>query len=279
MDRVRRLHDCGPDIARRYHQQLDRLAKVLGDCNSLGKQRLLKFAENLFHLEVGFSDPGPLQSRGQHNNVGFIRVHTLKDPAQLAESVVVTDGDQDVSRTDAYSFSVDCLLMQKLEVLLHLVLGFGMLALVDAFGDVEDEEERYGEDDACDRRDALGEQVDDGGRKQNQMHRGQAEWNLHSADPDVGRHLPAALAGELETQHQHSKAVEGETPDHAEGVRFTQGIDISPAGQDREQLQRYNQVDDAIAGTETPMRLAEPIGEHTVFRDSVQHSIRTDDGS
>src|SRR5438094_1570547 len=118
--------------------------------------------------------------------------------------------------------------MQKLEMFLHLVLGFRMLSFVDALGDVEDEEESYCEDDTGDGGNALGEKIDDGRREQHQMNRGQTERNLNTEILGGNRwwHLPAALAGEFEAQHQHRQAVEGEAPDHAERIRFAQGVDI-----------------------------------------------------
>ena len=99
-----------------------------------------------------------------------------------------------------------------------------------------------------------------------------------AGDLDVGRNLPAALAFVLDAQHQHGEAVEGEAPDHAECVGLAQQIHIAAADQDGEQLEHYNQIDDAIGGAESRMRLPEPVGENAIFRDAVEHAIGADDG-
>ena len=110
------------------------------------------------------------------------------------------------------------------------------------------------------------------------MDRGDAQGDLNTADPEIGRHFPTALAGVLEAQNQHRKTVEGEAPDDTEGVRFAQGVDVSATRENRKQLQADNKIDDAVAGSEAAVRLAEPIGEHAVFRHAVQYAVRTDDG-
>src|SRR3954452_21739895 len=102
--------------------------------------------------------------------------------------------------------------MQELEMFLHLVLGFRMLSFVDPLRDVEDKDESHSEDDAGYGRNTFGEEVNNRRREQDEMHRRQTERDLDAANLDVGRHLPAALAGELEAQHKHRQAVKREAP-------------------------------------------------------------------
>src|SRR5215472_12344506 len=83
----------------------------------------------------------------------------------------------------------------------------------------------------------------------------------------------------LESQHQHGDGIEGETPDHAEGVRLTQGIYIAPAGDDGHHLQADDQVNQAVTGAVLAVRPPEPVGEYTVFGYTVQNAVGTDDGS
>src|SRR5438477_515700 len=78
---------------------------------------------------------------------------------------------------------------------------------------------------------------------------------------------------ELKAQHQHSQAIKSKTPDHTEGISFTECDDITTAQDDGEQLQTYDHVDDAEAGPVFLLRLAEPVGEHAIFRDAVQHAV------
>ena len=123
----------------------------------------------------------------------------------------------------------------------------------------------------------LVNKIHDGRAKQHQEHRGQAERNLMAGDGDVGRNLPATFAFVFDPQNEHSQAVEGETPDHPEGIRFAQQVDVAVAHQNGEQLQKDNQVDDAIGSSEAGMRLAEPIGENAVFRHAVEDAVGADD--
>ncbi len=98
-----------------------------------------------------------------------------------------------------------------------------------------------------------------------------------AADRDVGRNLPAPFAFVFDPQHQHGQAVEGETPDHSEGVRFAQQIDVAVAHQNGEELQEDDQVHDPVGGAEAGMRLAEPVGEDAVFGDAVEDAVGADD--
>ena len=134
-----------------------------------------------------------------------------------------------------------------------------------------------GKGNAGDGGDRLGEQIHDGGAKQHQEDRSQSERNLVAGDGDVGRNLPAAFAFVFDAQHQHGQAVEGEAPDHAEGVGFAQQIDVAVADQNGEKLQEDDQIDDPVGGAEARMRLAEPVGENAVFGNAVEDAVGADD--
>ena len=162
-------------------------------------------------------------------------------------------------------------------MLLHVLLGQGVLAPVDALGNGEDQEERAGKTQPGNRGDRLGEQIQDGGAEQHQKDGEQSHRNLVAGDGDVGRHFPAAFALVLDAQHQHGQAVEGEAPDHAEGVGLAQQVHVAAAHQDGEDLQNHDQVDDPVGGAESRMRLAEPVGENAVFRNAVENAVGTDD--
>ena len=98
-----------------------------------------------------------------------------------------------------------------------------------------------------------------------------------AGDSQVGRHLPSSFALVLDAQHQHGQAVESETPDHAEGIRFAQQIHVAVAHQDGEYLENHDQIDDAVGSAKARMRLAEPIGKNAIFRNAVKNPVGTDD--
>src|SRR5208283_3527569 len=95
----------------------------------------------------------------------------------------------------------------------------------------------------------------------------------------IGRHLPIALTLVAIAQHEHRDGFEDEAPDDSECVGFTEGVDVAPAHDDGEELQSYDDVDDAIGSAVTFVRPPEPVGKHAVFRDSIQNAVGTHNGS
>src|SRR5207302_6689296 len=105
-----------------------------------------------------------------------------------------------------------------------------------------------------------------------------ADRNLDSFDGEVRRHLPAALTGVFEAQQQHGEAVEDEAPHQPEGVGFTQHVDVAATENNSDQLQDDHHVDDAVAGAVFGVRAPEPIRQHTVLGDPVEHAVGANDG-
>src|SRR5689334_2748303 len=95
---------------------------------------------------------------------------------------------------------------------------------------------------------------------------------------EIRRHFPAALSFVFMPQHQHGEAVECEAPDHAERISFTQDIYIAATGENREQLEKNDQIDDSVRSPKARVWFPEPVGEHSIFGDAVKDSIRADDG-
>src|SRR5262249_32372427 len=141
------------------------------------------------------------------------------------------------------------------------------------FGDGEHDEEKNGERAAGDSGDGLGKEVDDGDDQQGEGDESEAEWDLNAVDGEVERNLEVALAGFGVTEDEDGEAVHGEGPDDAEGVEVREEIDVAAADNDGSELKQNDDVDDAIAGAEFWMRLAEPGGEHAVFRDAVENTV------
>ncbi len=54
--------------------------------------------------------------------------------------------------------------------------------------------------------------------------------------------------------------------------------DVSATDDDGDDLQRHDDIDDAMARAEPFVRLPEPGAEHAVFRNAVQHPVGADDG-
>src|SRR5205823_3480236 len=111
----------------------------------------------------------------------------------------------------------------------------------------------------------FGEKIYDRSREQNEKNRSQAEWNLVSRNMEIWRNFPASFSFVLMAQNQHRQAVESETPDDPECVGLTQDIHIAAACENSEQLEKDDQIDDAVRGSKAWMRLSEPVGEDTIF--------------
>ena len=85
------------------------------------------------------------------------------------------------------------------------------------------------------------------------------------------------FSGQLVAQHQHGERLHGEAPHHAEGVRFAQQRHVAARDDDGDQLQGDDDVDQPRSGAEPVMRMAEPIGQHAIFGDAIQHAVGADD--
>src|SRR5205823_7986744 len=70
---------------------------------------------------------------------------------------------------------------------------------------------------------------------------------------------------------------EDERPDHAEGVRFAEGVNVAHAGDDSQQLQDANDIDQAVCGAEAFLRMEEPRGENPVFSEAIEDAVGADD--
>ncbi len=82
----------------------------------------------------------------------------------------------------------------------------------------------------------------------------------------------------LESEHEHRERLEREAPDDAERVRLAEQVHVAAADHDGRELQHHDQIDQPVGGSEPFVRLAEPLGQHAVFRYAVQHAVRSDDG-
>ena len=70
--------------------------------------------------------------------------------------------------TNGHRLPADGVLVFQLEMVFHLPGSEGMLAQILSLGDAENNEKGRGKDDAADRGDRLGEEIDDGRGEQHQ---------------------------------------------------------------------------------------------------------------
>src|SRR5581483_7637992 len=118
----------------------------------------------------------------------------------------------------------------------------------------------------------------DGNQAQDQRGHDQPDRQFERADAQVDGSL-IVLIVTLETQYQHAERLEEETPHHAEGVSLSEEVYVAAARHDRAELQQRDQVDDAMGGPETPVRLPEPVEENAVLGQPVHYAVGADDGS
>ena len=95
------------------------------------------------------------------------------------------------------------------------------------------------------------------------------------ADREIQRHSEFAVLRMRVAQHQHRHAFQREAPDHAERVEVRQERHVAAADHDRHDLQRHHHVDDPVRRAELRVRLPEPVRQHAVFGNAVQHAVRS----
>ena len=190
---------------------------------------------------------------------------------------MIADRHEDVAGTRADGFGAQLALEFEIE-LIHLHVRDAAIAAAP-LGNGEHDVKQDRENAARHRRDRLREEVDDGDEKQNQRDDAETDRYLHAANAQVERHLELALAGIRVAQHENGEAVHREAPDHAECIQVGEERDIAAADDDRGDLQDDDDVDDAIAGAEFRVRLAEPLAEHAVFGNAIEHAVGPDDCS
>ena len=101
---------------------------------------------------------------------------------------------------------------------------------------------------------------------------------MRFADGEIEGNLEVARAGPGVAQDQNGQTVHGEAPDHSKGIEIGQEGHVAVADEDGDDLQRDDDVDDAVAGAEARVRLAEPGAENAIFGNAVQYAVGADDG-
>src|SRR5262249_21757605 len=244
-----------------------------------GEQLLFVVAEDLFGCQLVSCCAELADTCRHHHNILFLRVNVIEHPLKVTQRVVVAHRYQQVARPYTQCTALDCVLLEQLELFFHFLLDGRVASTVGPLRDGKNKEKSSRKREPSDGGNRFGEQVHQGHRKEHHKHRCQANRNLVTRDTKIGGHLPSALAFVFETEHQHCQAVEGETPDHTKGIGLAQPVHISAACQNREDLQEYYEVDDAVSCSKTCMRTAEPFAQNTIFRNPVEHSVRANNCS
>src|SRR6267143_4160226 len=194
----------------------------------------------------------------------------------MIERVVVAYGDDDVARARTYGLGSQFRFQLEIE-LIHLNVSCAA-APAPLLRNCEHHVKQNGKGSASHRGDGLGEQVYDGDQEQHQGDQSKSHGNLHATEREIQWNLKFPLPRACVAKNENCKAVHRETPDHAESVEVREKGNVAAADDDGDDLQRHDDIDDAIARTEALVRLTEPGAEHAVFRNAVQHTVRTYDG-
>ncbi len=211
------------DVARRYDEQLDRLAVPLGDRNDPREQQLLVVGEQPLFAQVAEPGVGPLQQPHRHDDdVALAGVGVVERPVQVLQRVVIAHRHQQVAGARGQLAEADVARRQHLELIEMGRLACGPPAGGRPLGEDEPGVEDQREGDAGDRGQLFREQV--GGRdgEQRQRDHTQTDGQLDSADAQVPSHPPLARPWLLEAQHQHGQRLQREAPDDAERIRLAE---------------------------------------------------------
>src|SRR6202790_1294633 len=266
-----------PEIVGCNHRQPDGFPSLFRHGERLRKQVLLDAPEKLVGVEFVFAGSGaPQQSHVEDNHVTATGLDAVQNISEVVEVEVVADGHQDISGARPNGLRTQLAFELQIE-LIHLDVSDASMAaaaLRNGEHDVKDD----GENAAGHGGYRFGEQVHDGNQKQRQRNQAETHGYLHSANLKVQRNLELALSGTRVAQYEYSKAVHGEAPNDPEGIEVREKSHIAAADENRENLQADDDIDNAVAGAKTGMRLAEPLIKHAILGNAVKHAVGADDG-
>src|SRR5262249_34765157 len=237
---------------------------------------LLDAAKELVGLEFLFTRwRAAQQANVQNDNVTAPRLHAIEYISEVIHVEVIADRHKNVAGPSTDRFGRQFPFQLEIE-LVHLHVGDAFVPRA-LLGDGEDDIENHGKNATGNSGYRLGEQVGNGDDEKGERDEAQAERNLLFADSEIQRYLEFAFARVGVTENEHRQTVHRKTPDHAEGIEVRKKGHIPVANNDGEELQGYDDVDDAAARAEAGVRLAEPVAQHAIFRDAVEYTIRAHD--
>src|SRR5262249_1728111 len=127
-------------------------------------------------------------------------------------------------------------------------------------------------------RDLFRQKINDAQSDKSERDESEPERNFDLADLDIERYTEFAFAAMGIAKYEYRQSFCREAPHYAECISFAEHKDVSAAEQDCRDLQDHNQIQDAMRRTKLSLRVPEPLGQNAVLRNSIQHSIRTDNG-
>src|ERR1019366_1235385 len=271
------LHDGIVGIGAEDHHELDVFAGLFRQVDDFGEDLGLGIGKHLVGFQYILARTGLEDAHGKQDDVDLAGVGLEQDALQVLQAVGIAHRDHDVAGTHVDGLLGNFRMRIQAELLGLRPLRCLEFAMVEVT-DLEDDEEGDGEDDPCDGRRLLSEHVDHGEGEEGDGDHHQAERDFGLADEEIERHLPIAVARLLVAQHEHTKRFHGETPDHAEGVSLAEHHDVAAADHNGEQLQPDDGIDEPRGGAEGFVRVAEPLGEHTILGHAVEDAVGADDG-
>src|SRR5258707_10587063 len=247
-----------PKIVCGDHRKPDGLAAFFRHAERLRKKMLLDAAEELIGVEFLLAGGGaPQDAHMQYNNVAAARLHSVQNITQMIHIEMVAYGNENVAGFWADRFRSQLAFQFQVE-LVHFHVRHTSVPRT-LFRNGENDVQQHGKHAAGHGGYRLGKQIDERDQKKCQRDQSKPERNLFSTNRKVERNLEFALAWVGVAQYQHRQAVHGETPDHAECVQVRQEGYVAAADENGDDLQNHDDVDDAIAGAKTRMRLAKPV--------------------
>src|SRR6266852_290215 len=211
----------------------------------------------------------------QHDHVAAPRLDAVENIAKMIQIEVIADRRKNIPWPRPDRFRTQ--LAFQLEIkLIHFHMSHPAVS-GPALGNGEHDVQDYRKDAAGHGGYRLGEQVRYRDQKQRERNQSESHRNLDAAEIKIEGNLELALARSRVTQNQHRQAIHREAPDHSEGIQVREESYIAAADKYGENLQAYDDVNDAIARAIARVRLPEPLSEDAVFGNAIQHSVGTDD--
>src|SRR5580700_109534 len=281
IEALRGHHDGFEYIGRRNHEKGNGLAFFFCDGHGGGEEFLLVVIEDLACLHDGAATEARLAMVEASAHYDYILLGSIgmgEHLAQVVKIAGVAHRNKNISGADAHGSAAEFLIAVDAELIELFRLAVPFFRHM-ALGEGKDGEKGGAENDSGDGGLVLGKQVDDGGEQQHRGNADQSYGDFGFAEVEVAGDFPGAVTGLGEAQHEHREGLHGEAPDHAKGVERGQHVDVAAAQDDGEDLEAYDQVDDAVAGTEAVVRLLKPAGEHAVFGYSIQNAVGAHNGS
>src|SRR5437016_5771810 len=253
---------------------MDRLAFFLRDLESAREQLLLFEAEELVVRQFVFAAAGTVQeSHMKHDYVLLVGIDAVENRAEVMQRVVIANHHQHIARPDAQPFRSEIVAGLQIELIEFRVFSCPIFGRLLGYG--ENREENDGECDARNGRNLLRQKIDEAQRDERQGDQSQTHGDFNVADFEIERYTKFSFAAMAVPKDEYGQSFRCEAPHDAERVRFAKDKDIAAAEQDRGNLEKDDQIENVVRGTELPVRMTEPLRQNPVLRNSVQHAVRS----